>query len=86
MKAEHVLYAKKEINYIKSFFILVYRMFILDDMLKIVHIRDMTLILKTVCGKFSHSMNYLQKQKLIKGSFIEEIMYLLLYDSLNYIS
>ena len=53
---------KKEINYIKSFFILVYRMFILDDMLKIVHIRDMTLILKTVCGKFSHSMNYLQKQ------------------------
>ena len=37
-------------------------MFILDDMLKIVHIRDMTLILKTVCGKFSHSMNYLQKQ------------------------
>ena len=62
MKAEHVLYAKKEINYIKSFFILVYRMFILDDMLKIVHIRDMTLVLKTVCGKFSHSMNYLQKQ------------------------
>ena len=62
MKAEHVLYAKKEINYIKSFFILVYRMFILDDMLKIVHIRDMTLILKTVCRKFSHSMNYLQKQ------------------------
>lgn len=53
MKAEHVLYAKKEINYIKSFFILVYRMFILDDM---------TLILKTVCEKFSHSMNYLQKQ------------------------
>ena len=62
MKAEHVLYAKKEINYIKSFFILVYRMFILDDMLKIVHIRYMTLILKTVCGKFSHCMNYLQKQ------------------------
>ena len=52
MKAKHVLYAKKEINYIKSFFILVYRMFILDDMLKIVHIRDMTLILKTVCGNF----------------------------------
>ena len=52
MKAEHVLYAKKEINYIKSFFILVYRMFILDDMLKIVHIRDMTLILKLFVESF----------------------------------
>ena len=72
MKAEHVLYAKKEINYIKSFFILVYRMFILDDMLKIVHIRDMTLIFKTVCGKFSHSMNYLQKQNKLKGLLLKK--------------
>lgn len=59
MKVEYVFYVKKEINYIKSFFIFVYRMFIFDDMLKIVYIRYMIFILKIVCGKFFYFMNYL---------------------------
>lgn len=84
MKAEHVLYAKKEINY--NLFLYTECLFLMINYVKDCSHQRHDTYLKNCLWKVFPFYELFAKTKLIKGSFIEEMMYSLLYDSLNYIS